>query len=309
MEQFSGTKRRKVLRSDTFYYVSLLDTLKLLLTNKEIQNEVTSPHHSSTKLEDFCDGSLFKTHPLFSWDPLALQIIGYYDELEVVNPIGSYVKKHKLGCLFFTLANIRPQFCSTLKSIFVVCVGRYEDISSYGLDAFLEPFVDDLKTLYFDGVTAEIGGKVCTFYGGLLAFLADNLAAHAVGGFKQSSSFALRICRSCMITTDLAQECFVETNCHLRTPEQHEEQCEYLNGPLHSHFSVKFGINRCSILEDVPGFSVAIGIPHDIMHDLFEGAVPLELKLLLAHCVESRYFTIPELNSRMERYDFSENRP
>ena len=146
MEQFSGTKRRKVLRSDTFYYVSLLDTLKLLLTNKEIQNEVTSPHHSSTKLEDFCDGSLFKTHPLFSWDPLALQIIGYYDELEVVNPIGSYVKKHKLGCLFFTLANIRPQFCSTLKGIFVVCVGRYEDISSYGLDAFLEPFVD-LKTL------------------------------------------------------------------------------------------------------------------------------------------------------------------
>ena len=63
-EQFSGTKRRKVLRSDTFYYVSLLDTLKLLLTNKEIQNKVTSPHHSSTKLEDFCDGSLFKTHPL-----------------------------------------------------------------------------------------------------------------------------------------------------------------------------------------------------------------------------------------------------
>ena len=53
VEQFSGTKRRKVLRSDTFYYVSLLDTLKLLLTNKEIQSEVTSPHHSSTKLEDF----------------------------------------------------------------------------------------------------------------------------------------------------------------------------------------------------------------------------------------------------------------
>ena len=46
-----------------------------------------------------------------------------------------------------------------------------------------------------------------------------------------------------MITTDLAQECFVETNCHLRTPEQHEKQCEYLNGPLHHHFSVNFGIN------------------------------------------------------------------
>lgn len=69
--------------------------------------------------------------------------------------------------------------------------------------------------------------------------------------------------------------------------EQHEVQCEYLNGPLHSHFSVNFGINRRSILEDVPGFSVATGIPHDVMPDLFEGAVPLELKLLLVHCVES----------------------
>ena len=29
-------------------------------------------------------------------------------------------------------------------------------------------------------VTAEIGGEICTFYGGLLAFLADNLAAHTV---------------------------------------------------------------------------------------------------------------------------------
>ena len=42
------------------------------------------------------DGSLFKAHPLFSSDVHALQIIAYYDEMEIVNPIGSYVKKHKL---------------------------------------------------------------------------------------------------------------------------------------------------------------------------------------------------------------------
>ena len=309
MERFSGAKRQKVLTSDKFYYVPLLETLKLLLTQKDVQKEVTSLHQSGSKLEDFCDGSMYKTHPLFTSDPLALQVIGYYDELEVVNPIGSYVKKHKLGCLFFTLGNIRPQFRSTLKAIYVLAIGRNQDISKYGLDALLAPFVDDLKTLYLDGITVDIGGKECTFHGGLLAFLADNLAAHLVGGFKGSFSFARRICRSCMITTDLAQECFVETNCQLRSAEEHEEQCEYLNGPLYNHFSVNFGINRRSIMEDVPGFSVATCMPHDIMHDLFEGAVPLELKLLMAHCVQCGYFTIPELNSRMERYDFSENRP
>ena len=33
-----------------------------------------------------------------------------------------------------------------------------------------------------------------------MAFLADNLAAHEIGGFKESFSFARRFCRSCMAT-------------------------------------------------------------------------------------------------------------
>ena len=46
---------------------------------------------------DFCDGSLFKEHPLFSKEPQALQIILYYDDVEVCNPLGSKGKIHKLG--------------------------------------------------------------------------------------------------------------------------------------------------------------------------------------------------------------------
>ena len=45
------------------------------------------------------------------------------------------------------------------------------------------------------------------------------------------------------------------------------------------------------------------------MHDLFEGIVPYELKLLLRHCVQSKYFTIGELNARIEEYDFASNHP
>ena len=46
---------------------------------------------------DYCDGDSFKEHPLFSQDPTALQIMVFYDDMEVVNPLGSYTKKHKLG--------------------------------------------------------------------------------------------------------------------------------------------------------------------------------------------------------------------
>ena len=75
-----------------------------------------------------------------------LLIRRYYDELEVVNPIGTYISRHKLGCLFFFLANIRPQFRSTLKAINLVAVAKRADIKTYGIDEFLSPFVEDLKS-------------------------------------------------------------------------------------------------------------------------------------------------------------------
>ena len=210
--------------------------------------------------------------------------------------------------MFFTLGNIHPRFRSTLRTIFIVAVSRYQDISKYGIDAFLKPFVDDLKDLYCDGIPVTFDEKECTFYGALLCFLADTLAAHSVGGFKGSMSFALRICRTCMMTTKEAQQCFVESACTLRKPDTHFQQCQEVSGPLASHYSTSYGINRTSILEEVPGFSVTTGLPHDIMHDLYEGLIPYELKFLLQHCVEAKYFGIEKLNERITRYDFGMNK-
>ena len=166
----------------------MLDTLKSLLSIDSIVNEITEPRPSSRLLHDFCDGVILGTHPFFSNDKQALQIVAYYDEIEVANPLGSYISKHKLGCLFFFLANIRPHFRSTY---LLVGVARSEDINHYGIDKFMSPFVDDLKTLYLDCVMSCNG---TVFRGALLAFLGDNLASHLVGGFKEGISFALRIC-------------------------------------------------------------------------------------------------------------------
>ena len=48
-------------------------------------------------LKIFCDGTLFKTHPIFADHPLALQLVTYYDEIELCNPLGSHRGVHKLG--------------------------------------------------------------------------------------------------------------------------------------------------------------------------------------------------------------------
>ena len=73
---------------------------------------------------------------------------------------------------------------------------------------------------------------------------------------------------------------------------------------LDSSTSVEYGINRSSVLDDIPYFSVAENLSHDVVHDLFEGVLPYEIKLLLAHLVHTTSLTIATLNDRIRRFDF-----
>ena len=71
----------------SIYYVILIWYYQI--NNKRQRND--------SKIEDFCDGEMFRNHPLFSRDPTALQLFLYYDEVELTNPLGSKTGKHKLG--------------------------------------------------------------------------------------------------------------------------------------------------------------------------------------------------------------------
>ncbi len=119
----SGVKRRLIEVQDTYQYVSLLSSLKSLVADPTVLEQIdqcpSRVRHDGI-LEDYCDGELFRAHPLFSSDPFALQIIAFYDELELCNPLGTHVKKHKLGILLFTLGNIHPKFRSCLRAISLV---------------------------------------------------------------------------------------------------------------------------------------------------------------------------------------------
>ena len=48
-------------------------------------------------VEDYCDSRHAKSQPLFSKNNSALQILLYYDEAEICNPIGHNKTTHKLG--------------------------------------------------------------------------------------------------------------------------------------------------------------------------------------------------------------------
>ena len=67
--------------------------------------------------------------------------------------------------------------------------------------------------------------------------------------------------------------------------------------------SIEYGINRRAALEDLPGFSVIDCLPHDIMHDLLEGVVPREVKMLIEHCITNGFFQVTTLNQRLLAFD------
>ena len=93
----SGTSEQVPIY-DKFIYIPILKTLQFIFKNENICEMMQTCTQSDT-YEDFCDGSYFKSHPLFSSSKFALQIQLYYDDFECANPLGSKKGIHKVGCL------------------------------------------------------------------------------------------------------------------------------------------------------------------------------------------------------------------
>ncbi len=80
----------------------------------------------------------------------------------------------------------------------------------------------------------------------------------------------------------------------MRSLDKHAQLLEELdcdNGTK----STEHGINGRSVLMDLSHFDVCQCLVPDVMHDILEGSLQLELKLLLKHCIiNKRYFTVSE---------------
>ena len=98
-------------------------------------------------MTDYCDGSTFQEHPLYKDHPDGLQIQLYYDDLEICNPLGSKVNKHKLALFYYTLGNIPPQHRSTLLAIQLLTIVKSQFLTKYGIDKILEPTIQAVAKL------------------------------------------------------------------------------------------------------------------------------------------------------------------
>jgi len=101
----------------------------------------------------------------------------------------------------------------------------------------------------------------------------------------------------------------------LRCEEEHKQHCALLKEDSTGEVSKEYGINRDSILNELSYFHVCNGsLVPDVMHDVLEGALPYEVKLMLQFMIDTEgYFSLDDLNSRLEHIELgymeSKDRP
>lgn len=297
--------------TDKFVYVPILGTLQSLFKNSEICDAFLQPkEHEKGIYRDICDGSLFQCNALFSQRRHAIQIQLYYDDFETANPLGSKKGIHKLGCLYFILRNLPPKFNSVLTNIHVISLFHSQDLKKYGFDDILKPFIDDLKTLETEGI--EVPFSDTPLLGSVVQVTGDNLGLHGLFGFVESFS-ATHFCRFCLITKDESQSVFTEDHPGLvfRTREIHTEHCAAL---CENHLLVStFGVKKTCLLNTLNFFHTSENYAVDIMHDLLEGVVQYELKLVFRYLIEQKCVSLEALSQRIHSFNYGyierKNRP
>lgn len=104
----------------------------------------------------------------------------YYDDFEIVNPIGSHRKKHKLSIFYWSLLNIRPAFRFKIQTTQLLGVANSSDIRKFGLSAMLKDFVDSMKEIH-RGKELNVNNVVKTYYGTLYYVIGDTPATQLLG--------------------------------------------------------------------------------------------------------------------------------
>ena len=148
---------------------------------------------------------------------------------------------------------------------------------------------------------------------------ADNLGSLALGGFKESCT-ATKMSWQCMATKGnkglflnyaypyayFMWFLFQFTDCQFTSRDKvsHKYHCSLVAEDSSGTASKEYGVNHDSILNELTYFHVCNGsLLSDVMHDLLEGALQYEVKLLLNYMTENCSLIIQELNSRLENVD------
>ena len=274
-----------------YHYVPLNKSIELFV--KKTKHEfVYGCNHSSDILCDFFDGNVFLT----CHDPDQLQLLLYQDSFEIVNPLGSSRKKHKLLAVYAMMGNLPIHYRSCLDNIILVMLVKESYVKFFGQRLMFHQLLCDLKKLETEGIMCDGRRFKCQ----LFSLLGDNLGSHMVGGFSESFS-AEYFCRFCLTTrTEFNNVCYKISD--IRTEEKYDAAVMDID---ESH-SMVHGIKFRSVFNELESFHVCKpALPPCLGHDLMEGVVAVDMALFVNYFVSQHWFSYELLNSRIASFPYS----
>lgn len=129
-------------------YVPIKETLAALFKSKSMQEQYAatrSKQSSEGIFQDVNDGKGAQCNPLFKAEPSSLGLMLYQDAFEVVNPLGSSKKKHKILAVYLTLTDVLPHNRSSIDQMQLVLLCKEQDFKYFGMAKVFEPLIKDLK--------------------------------------------------------------------------------------------------------------------------------------------------------------------
>ena len=297
----------------------------------------SKPAPGSTKrvYVDVSDGDIVRNHPGLGAEAdrsdgsIRLAFILYYDDLEVVNPLGAFHGTHKLGMFYWACANVEQSTRMAFHNLHLMTVALVSDIDYYGIAQIVSGFPGDSSfgsamTELDAGMVLNVTGAaqpdMVLFRGWCTLVSADFPAAALCAGFKKSVS-ANSFCRECNVNqSDEEYPCpnsFMQENEHLEQEHLLRELADHLEQAAHfmslrtkkerDEYLQEIGVNTFTehAFGRVPYFDVCTMIPYDFMHVELEGSLKNELACLIYIFHRKRPgwgFTVEKLNARMREY-------
>ena len=292
----------------SYQYVPLGEQLKQIVQNPSIAACLhSSPQQSDTCIQDVFDGSLFVDR---GKDALYLGL--YYDDFNVVDPLGNKVNKYKVGAVYFSILNIPKQLRSRLQHIFLLALFKTSYVKKFGWKTILCRTVNDLVVLESSGIEAYVNDRKITIRAFVQHVSGDNLGIHSIAGFSESFSAVLS-CRFCLSDKRLIQEQFEESQLVLRSEETHAQHLEDLKKSGFSpQLRAKYGVRDNCQLTQLQTFRITSCFPPDAHHGILEEVAVYTLELVLTNLVKRGLVTVDLLNAELDRFDFGtgcKNRP
>ena len=241
---------------------------------------------------------MYKGNTFFTSKPDAVKIILYQDAFEVVNPLGSAKRKHKMLAVYMTLADIFPHNRSNVDHMQLVLLCREAAFKTFGHAKVFSRLLTDLKKLEKDGVTVANGQ---TLHATVLCIVGDNLGSHCIGGFTENFSFSDHFCRYC----NIPRTAFFRKPYSLgepRTKESYNSDATIAE----SEDRLVHGVKFASVFNELNHFHVCQpGLPPCLGHDLFEGVVSYDMALCLKYFVkDKKWFSYAELNRLVNQFKY-----